>query len=527
MSQRGWVMLGVLAATALGLILALFAFAAADIGQRVGARDLAAARALAAAQAGVLDAVDRLTWGGLPGLWGAAGTAAFETAEGGATARVVVTSCAAGGGGVTFAARAEGRSGAATSTARLDVRLAARRLPGGLTVAGGLVAGAPLTLEGTGAYVGGDVRGRQWIDFPASAADGMPPDRVRDDLWTVAAVHAQGRVFADDVEVHGAGRAAPDDTDECTGVPSARHAGPGVHQTWPPGREWWLCLDSHATLSSGPTSGSSVDLEALAPVAAERSPGPPLTGHIAVVTAGGGPVAVSGWWPLSDDQPQLTLVVDGDVVLGGGPVGAGGSTAPGTDLGGAGGRQVALRGALLVTGRVTVAAPTVVVGFLAAGDLDVRAPLSLIVPSAWREAPPPGSLAAVPVAAAAVRGGRRIGGPPPPGGSSTAGVASAPCCPTTKRRGGEPGRSAGAGVPSIATKLRLCFAGGERGHVGERPAPAASSQDTSGQRAVSVRGLPRFDRFVAAEQRVERLKLPSIRADVCACMTKGRGIRGV
>jgi len=491
-------MLGALAATAVGLVVALFAFAAADVGGRVTARDRAGERAWAAAEGALVDVVDRLTWGGLPQLWTGAGETTCDVSDDdGGTARVAVAVRDAQGAELSL--RAEARAGAATATAGVDVRLLPERFPCGLTVSGDLGCTASLTLEGTGASVGGDVHGRQHVLFPAGA-DGAPPaDRVHADLWTVATVHAGGHIHDDRGEVHAVGGADPGDTDHCTGLPSARHAAVAAQELWPLCRDRWVSIEAHVTPGLVSVESDEIDLTSVAAAAAALpAPRPPLTGHIIVLRPGDGELALRGWWPLDDRQPQVTLLVDGDVRIGT----VAGSDGPGSGAG-ADETGVALRGALLVSGKVTVAAPTVVVGSLAAGELDVQAPLSLVVASDWRTSPPPGSLMPI------VRD-RRIGwvtdgerGRPRP----------AQECRRRQRNLRYAGRSARWSRPREVTDGRSPL--------------IADSYETNASHMRSVRVLTLSDRPVGAAQGAICLKLRSQPADVSAGMARGRGIRGV
>ncbi|GEM_PF-922384 len=495
-SQAGYVMLGALAATAVGLLLALFAFAAADVGGRVTARDHGGERAQAVAHGALIDVVDRLTWGGLPQLWTGAGetTCDVSGADGG-TACVVVAMRDAQDAELSL--RAEARAGTATATAGVDVRLVPERFPCGLTVSGDLDCTARLTLEGTGAAVGGDVHGRQQMLFPAGPDGASPADRVHEELWTVAAVHAGGHIYADEGEVHAVGCADPGDTDLCTGLPSARHAAVAADELWPPCRERWVSIEAHVTPGLVPVEGDEIDLASIAAaVAALPAPGPPLSGHIIVLRPRDGELALRGWWPLDDGQPQVTLVVDGDVLIEAAAGGDGRSSGGGADETG-----VALRGALLVTGKVTVAVPTVVVGSLAARELDVQAPLSLVVTSDWRDSPPPGSLMPV------VRDERA--------GRATERARSGPAQECRRRQ---------RNLRYAAWSARL----GCPGDVAcDHSALIVDSYETNASHMQSVRVLALSDRPVGGVQGAICLKLRSQPADVSAGMAKGRGIRGV
>lgn len=336
-ADTGYAMLGALAATALGMAVALAAFAMADVAAQVTGRDAAAERARGAAEGGVTEAVEWLVWGGLPSLWNGAAGEVFERRYGdGSRTTVAVSATAVTGEPRDFSVRADGRSGSATAAVEELLRLEPDRYPVGLTVAEDLLVGARLTLDGVPAHVGGDVHGSENV-------------------------------------VSG----------EVTGEANAWLV--GEPDGWPPAREWLVCLRAHA--SGGLLAGdeTSVDLVALAEAVALLPASAPLTGPVIFVRPAGGELALRGWWPLVDDQPQLTLVVDGDVHLGRPCLDGAGPLVSVEE-------SVAFRGALLATGTITVESTSVVVGFLAARRLDVRAALTVILSGDWRGSPPPGSL---------------------------------------------------------------------------------------------------------------------------------------
>lgn len=354
----------------LGLTAAALAFAVAQHVTRVMVVDARHEVAGAAADGAVRDAVDRLVWGGLPAAWAGEEVVLELTDASHGVSTVTVRPAGMDGVGRGYIVEAVAQRGGATAARRVRVRVVPLRLPAGFTCADDLHVGAPLSLVGCGAYVGGDVAGREWIELP----DGEPPDLVRGDEWPVAAVHAGGRIHAGSVEVHEAGVAAPYDTDLCVGGGGSPAAG------WPPGAAWWANVTGNSDRDVVPASVDTLDLGVLAEIVDGRSFPAPATGPVVVVRPPSGELRVTGEWPLDEGRPQLTLVVRGDCVLGGTDAGK-----PGT----------VLRGALLVEGALVVCGPSVVAGFVAAREASLEAGLSVVVESGWRSAPPPGSCVAI------------------------------------------------------------------------------------------------------------------------------------
>jgi len=369
--QGGYVLLIVMVLTAMGMAAALAAFGLAEASGRIAAADAVAERALFAARAGVLDAADRLVWGGLPGLWAGDTVGSFVAAPGDScSASVVVRRVTTGAAGTsTFEVTARGASGDAAATVHSTLAVRPLGLPRGITVAGDLRAEAALSVSGCGLYAGGDVYGREHVDFCRALEDVPGADGALPHVWPTAAVHAAGRIYAAGAEIHQEGMAEDGDTDACTGEATGQDA-------WPPSAEVRDLLTAHAVEDVFASTDGTVDLAGLATRLRAHAVVAPQTGSIVVVTSSQEPVVIEGWWPQSKDYPQVTLVVVGDAVIAGG----------GEDAG------VAVRGALMVTGRLRVLTPSLVVGHVAAGRLEVSAPLSVVLPSDWCEEPPPGSL---------------------------------------------------------------------------------------------------------------------------------------
>jgi hypothetical protein len=372
----GYILLLSLVVAGVGMAAAALAFAVARSGLEVTAADARHELAVAAADGALRDVVDRLVWGGLPDAWRGEAVSRAVDDLAGATTSVGVQPAGPDGDARSFVVEARAVRKGAAAGRRVEIRVLPHRLPGGLTCSGDLRAVARLSLVGCGAYVGGDVFGREHIAFP----DAGSVDAVRGDEWSIAAVHAGGRIHAAGREVHEAGVATPDDTDACVSN------GDGPVAGWPADAEWWAGIAGNAE-GVAPGRDEAVDLAALAASCGGRSFPAPTTGPVVLLEPASGEVRLTGRWPIDDGSPQATLVVRGDCVLG-------------EVTGGAG--AAVLRGSLLVDGTLTVRAQTVVRGFIAADELRVEAPLSVVVESEWRLAPPPGSWVAV--GASAVHG---------------------------------------------------------------------------------------------------------------------------
>jgi hypothetical protein len=363
---------------------------------------------LSAAGAGITDAADRLVWGDLPDLWRGVSEKAFSANYGSSCSAAVVVrrvgdSVVAG----QFEVESRGTSGKAAATERAGFVLEPQGLPRGVTIVADLNVGASLTVAGSGIYAGGDVRGREQIAFVAGADGNTGPDFARPERWPGVAVHADRRIYAGGVEVHQAAVEADGDTDACTGDSAGL-------DPWPLSAEALILLSAHAVPAAA-VSETQVDLAALATELPSGRYGEPQSGALVIVRSSGEPVVVTGWWPQTPDSPQVTLLIAGDAEIRDRADGAG----------------AALRGALLVTGRLRVATPTLIVGCLAAGALDIEAPMNVVLPRDWAQSPPPGYLIAAPatgLSAGRFRDSQRTGP-----GRRTAG-AGAEATSRTKRR---------------------------------------------------------------------------------------------
>ena len=375
--ERGFALLAALLVAAIALLATAALVAAALSSASISADDNAAARASDAAAAGVADALQRLRWGwlspdasSLPASFGPldlAGAAYTVTVGPLSMADLAprfgdsspldlttpgVASCRIDSLGVW---------GRARRTVHVVALVTPDALPRGLVVGAGVTVRAPLTLTGCGLYAGGDVDGREWVALsapagPATGASGPALDLAYGRLYPVAGVHAAGHITVDGADEHTSGGAPAADSDADTGTP------PPAGLVTAPGP---AVLGGLATRASDPApalAGASLDLALL-----DRSGPPPVAsaslaagGRIYVLDASSGPLALTGARPTPPGACPLTVVVLGDCIVSG-TAGAG----------------VALSGALVVTGTLTVRAPLRVDGGLFAGSLVVAAPLTL------------------------------------------------------------------------------------------------------------------------------------------------------
>ena len=368
-------MLAVLVAVAIAAAAASTLFGlvwAADSG---AAADDALQRASAAAGQSIAGLADELVWGGLSALWHGAGQAVCQATQNGASVDGSVRRISDGSGEDRFQLAVIAHRGTAVAELRRVVRVRATGIPMGLTVSGDLSVNAALMLDGCGAYVAGDVRGRDHVTISVGAT-GLAPDRARPERWAQAGVHAGGRIYDGGGEVHSGEAADPADTDACTGDNVV------ATPLWPLGDGTLAVLRDHGGERWCAPPANRLALTDVALGLPE--PSAPQTGCVVLVHASGPPLQLEGWRDLSKAAPQVTVVVFGDAVLVS-------PQEPGEPDG------VALSGSLLVTGTLTVEAPTVVIGSLSAGRLVVHAPTTVLVPQGWSQTPPPGAWIALPV----------------------------------------------------------------------------------------------------------------------------------
>ena len=240
---------------------------------------------------------------------------------------------------------------------------------GGLATGADAQLDAPVTVVGSGAYIGGSLRGREQLAF-APAAPGLPgpADLVHGDLWPVAAAHALAGIWASGAEVHeGTGPTDPAyaaDTDTHTG-------GEAIDE---------LTAGPDAALLAGLAAGAVAPAAALADgvldvsLLPEVPPGATVgdtarmaAGFVIVVPAAVTPVAIVG--ERAPAACPLALIVCGDARA------ADAAT------------RLSLRGALVVCGRLVVTGECGVKGPLYAGSLQVDAPLTVSTEPGWRHSP--------------------------------------------------------------------------------------------------------------------------------------------
>lgn len=364
--QPGFVLATVLLIGALAAVFAALVVSAAAADARIGGADRASDRAWALTAAGVAEALERLSWtdaGSAPPL----APAAFTTSLDGGSYLLTLTRRAPAPGGPAwprfFDITVSGRSGRGRAVRAAAAAVAPIALPRGLAVAGQIDCLAPLTLDGCGAYAGGDVHGREFITVASDSSPLPPSDNAFPELFPQAGVHAGGRIFAEGAEEHRSGGGPPEDGDSCTGAPPPV----ACHRLPDAGRLG--ALAAHAADPGAALQGDCLDLSAAAPLCS------PL-GGVVVIKTNGRALRLTGWRPPT--TPRLTVVVIGDAVLAPSDAGAG----------------VCLSGVLVVTGRLLVETPALINGSLGAASLLVRAPLVVYLSASWTDSPPPGALTA-------------------------------------------------------------------------------------------------------------------------------------
>jgi hypothetical protein len=235
----------------------------------------------------------------------------------------------------------------------------------GVTCAGDAQIGAPFTVAGSGVYVGGCLRGRENLTFvpapgfPASA--GAPPDGVRGDVFSAAAVHAGAGIFAGGAEIHDlpGSDGYVDDTDP--------HAGTVAPPDWLTGPSAEVLLAARAE-ASPPGVALADGFLRLGDVPPAN--GTDLAAGRCLLLPPADQVAIEGSAPGAG---RLLIFVQGDAVLG----------RPGEAL--------TISGELVVTGQVEVRGEVVIDGTLHCSSLNVAAPLSITVSPFWRASPLPGA----------------------------------------------------------------------------------------------------------------------------------------
>jgi hypothetical protein len=361
--QAGYALLAALLIMALAGAFALVVVGAVHAVQLVAAADADAARARRLEGAALRAAAGRLRWapaeasgavsGGDPGAreqWQAQWQPAPPVGGAGWPRRRVAVSAAA-----ALARRA----------AAATVELRAEEWAVGVSCLHDAQVDAPLTILGSGLYVGGCLRGREQVTFAPGAAGvtpgGRPADGARGADCPVASAHAGAGIFAAGVEIHdGLGGAYVEDGDPHTGapVPAAWVAGPSPEL---------LCA---AAVQGAPLGGALVDRTLRLGAVPAADPAQALVGRCLAVPRGD-EVTIEG--VASEDAGRLLVIVPGDAVVG----------QPG--------ERVVLRGGLVVCGRLTVRSDLLVEGSLHAGSLQIEASTTVVLPIDWRSRPLPGA----------------------------------------------------------------------------------------------------------------------------------------
>ncbi len=258
------------------------------------------------------------------------------------------------------AARTVTAAGRASHRDDLALELRSEQWAMGVTCAADAEVAAPLTVTGSGIYVGGSLRGRENVRFVQGAGPltpaGVPVDGVRGELFPAAAVHGGAGIFARGVEVHDAPSPGefPDDTD--------RHAGVPVPDEWLSGVSAEFLLAAR-----GRGDGAGARADRWAPAAgrdlagdggrARRRavPSPPAGGrsrHRGVAAGRGRPAARRG---PRRRRPRTTRRDS----------------------------RCSPEGSSSA-GRLAVRGPVIVEGSVHARSFSIEAPMSIVVPPAWR-----------------------------------------------------------------------------------------------------------------------------------------------
>jgi hypothetical protein len=361
-SSRGFAILAVLLITIIASTLALVVVGAVSSLQVVEGADASGWRATAAQREALDAAVRALRWHPHATTGAARGgdTAASWQVSWTPVPPVTV------GGWPRVAAQTAATAGRANRTDDLTLELRSEPWAMGVTCGADADVAAPLVVTGSGVYVGGTLRGRENVDFARGAGPmtpaGIPADGVRTEVFAEAAVHGGAGIFARGVEIHdGASVEYPEDTDRHAGepVPDAWLAGPAVE---------FLLAAQAAAMTPGPAlSGGRLWLDAVSPASGDE-----LAGGRCLLLPPADQVVIEGTQPA--EVGRLLVIVRGDAVLG----------RPG--------ETVLLAGGIVVTGHLEVRGPVVIEGSLHAGSLGVEAPMSVTIPSAWREDGLPGAV---------------------------------------------------------------------------------------------------------------------------------------
>jgi type II secretory pathway pseudopilin PulG len=365
-SQRGYALLAALVVTALAAVFAAAAVAAVSATQSIMSADTASIRAQAVARQALARVCLELKRHPATREGDLASPAATDEDESW-QANWVAAGAETGVSWPAVVVHVVTTRGVASARLSAVVQLRTEVVPQGLVTAGDAELRAPLRASGAGFYCGGCLRGREWLEFanPGLMAGQTPPaDGVHADLWPQSGAHALGGVWAGGEEIHtrpDAGYAQDTDT----------HTAHNEVSSWvaPPDSALVIELRDDAVAPGEALCGDTLDL---AKLPLTRPFGRDVTcggdGYVVVISpVEGSEVQVVGARPPG--ACPVVLVVEGDASLG------------------EAGSQAEFEGALLVSGSLQVHGPASLRGHLFAGDLVVSAPLTVELPSDWRERP--------------------------------------------------------------------------------------------------------------------------------------------
>jgi hypothetical protein len=259
-------------------------------------------------------------------------------------------------------ARVRTSSGSATSRDDAVLELRAEPWAMGVTCTGDAEIDAPLTVSGSGVYLGGCLRGRENVSFGDAAGSGaaaaMAPDCVRGDVYPSAAVHGGAGIFAVGVEIHD-----PTATSRFDGDTDV-HTGLAVDPAWVngPSTEFLLAAQAEATPPGPALVDGLLRLDLLSPASGQAT-----VGGRCILLPDLESIAIEG--TPSPGAGRVLLVVRGDAVLG----------RPGA--------TTVLSGGLIVCGHLEIRGRLQLEGTLHAGSLAVEAPACVVVAADWRASP--------------------------------------------------------------------------------------------------------------------------------------------
>ena len=354
-------MLAALLVVVLAATFALVVVGAVRAVQSVEGADAAAWRATAAEGPALAAVARSLRW--RPAALGGTAEGTDPEAEGSWRATWTPEPAVAGVAWPRVAAQVVTSAGRAHRHDELVLELRSEAWAMGVTCAGDADVAAPLTVCGSGVYLGGCLTGRENVTFVPEAGFGVPGDAVRGDIFPVAAVHGGAGIFARGVEIHDATGLGEyqDDSD--------RHAGVPVPETWlaGPSVEFLLAASVESEAPGPALSEGVLRLDRLS-----AAGGAEPTGSRCLLLPRMDEVTVEGSPPAPG---RLLVIATGDVVLG----------RPGETL--------RLSGGLVVGGCLEVRGPVIIEGSVHAASLRVEAPTDIRVASAWRLAPLAGAAA--------------------------------------------------------------------------------------------------------------------------------------